>query len=548
MHTQESLNDKIIPASAGANVQRAGKKAVFQLVDNRPQSVIRRKQVNDLTQNQVSGLPIQRVVNNTGLPDQLKSGIEQLSGHTMDDVKVHYNSSQPAQLNAHAYAQGTNIHLAPGQEKHLPHEAWHVVQQKQGRVKPTLQMKGKVNINDDQHLEMEADMMGRRAIQLLKKESSAISKANFVPANIVQRQWIDEGKHMQWNELLNGVQWFYLKEGENKGEMYYVIKDESAIKMADLETVKKLNGKPKPRKFWVANSLFGDVYANLNAKVITPEEAGHLVPGKSLTEDFLKTYPEQISKLLSEVPPLTHIISQLIATERMYSGNHYVFYHALSNSARVLVAYHKAKSTYENKIDHILKYLRGPDLFADKGAPQELSDAGKELVKPAGDHGKIRSHLIALSLSLFSNFHLKGESTFNLFVNNINISTPWEDIIAAKLPKFTNRKWWQAYTALKANKETSGQLLQIIIPKDIAEKVILATTAGGTPIPGATIGEAVNHAAEHVVKTDEHPQGRLLLTSRVIQESMGRIIVIPYSFGGTGELDVTVAKLAAKIP
>ena len=45
----------------------------------------------------------------------------------MDDVNVHYNSNKPAQLQAHAYAQGTDIHLGPGQEKHLPHEAWHVV-------------------------------------------------------------------------------------------------------------------------------------------------------------------------------------------------------------------------------------------------------------------------------------------------------------------------------------------------------------------------------------------------------------------------------------
>ena len=37
----------------------------------------------------------------------------------MDHVKVHYNSSQPAQLNALAYAQGSDIHIGPGQEKHL---------------------------------------------------------------------------------------------------------------------------------------------------------------------------------------------------------------------------------------------------------------------------------------------------------------------------------------------------------------------------------------------------------------------------------------------
>ncbi len=100
-----------------------------------------------------------------GLPGNLKSGIEQLSGYSMDDVKVHYNSSQPAQLQALAYAQGTDIHIAPGQEKHLPHEAWHVAQQKQGRVKPTLQMKTGVPVNDDAGLENEADVMGAKALQ-----------------------------------------------------------------------------------------------------------------------------------------------------------------------------------------------------------------------------------------------------------------------------------------------------------------------------------------------------------------------------------------------
>lgn len=106
--------------------------------------------------------------NNTGLPDQLKSGIESLSGMSMDHVKVHYNSAQPAQLNAHAYAQGSEIHVAPGQEQHLPHEAWHVVQQAQGRVKPTMQMKVGVPINDDAGLESEADVMGAKAVQLTK--------------------------------------------------------------------------------------------------------------------------------------------------------------------------------------------------------------------------------------------------------------------------------------------------------------------------------------------------------------------------------------------
>jgi hypothetical protein len=111
--------------------------------------------------------------NKTGLPDQLKAGIENLSGYSLNDVRVHYNSPKPAQLQALAYTQGTEIHVAPGQEKHLPHEAWHVVQQKQGRVKPTLQMKGKVNINDDAGLEKEADVMGAKAANMPVQEKDA---------------------------------------------------------------------------------------------------------------------------------------------------------------------------------------------------------------------------------------------------------------------------------------------------------------------------------------------------------------------------------------
>lgn len=101
--------------------------------------------------------------NHTGLPDRLKTGVESLSGMSMDHVRVHYNSDKPAQLQAHAYAQGRDIHLAPGQERHLPHEAWHIVQQAQGRVRPTLQMKGGIAVNDDAGLEREADRMGAQA-------------------------------------------------------------------------------------------------------------------------------------------------------------------------------------------------------------------------------------------------------------------------------------------------------------------------------------------------------------------------------------------------
>ncbi|MCI3205650.1 hypothetical protein DBA20_11870 [Pandoraea capi] len=141
-------------------------------------------------------LPLQRAADTSagpesppegGLPGGLKSSIELLSGFTMDDVTVHANSTKPAQLQAHAFTQDTQIHLAPGQEKHLAHEAWHVVQQKQGRVQPNAQTRNGTALNDDAGLEREADIMGERALQLRGRAGAPGSLQSARATPTVQR-------------------------------------------------------------------------------------------------------------------------------------------------------------------------------------------------------------------------------------------------------------------------------------------------------------------------------------------------------------------------
>lgn len=144
------------------NSVRSQKNAQLQAVaDNSPQ-VQQAAQLQAMVNSKAPTAQLKEEKNNTGLPDKLKAGVEKLSGMSMDDVKVHRNSKKPAQLQAEAYAQGSNIHLAPGKEKHLAHETWHVAQQKQGRVKPTMN-KGGTPINDSPKLEREADSMGAKA-------------------------------------------------------------------------------------------------------------------------------------------------------------------------------------------------------------------------------------------------------------------------------------------------------------------------------------------------------------------------------------------------
>lgn len=94
--------------------------------------------------------------NRTGIPGGMKQDFETRSGLSFDDVRVHYNSQKPAKLGALAYTRGTQVYLGPGQERHLPHELGHVVQQKRGLVRPTGTVGG-LPVNTDAGLEAQAD-------------------------------------------------------------------------------------------------------------------------------------------------------------------------------------------------------------------------------------------------------------------------------------------------------------------------------------------------------------------------------------------------------
>ena len=135
----------------------------------------------------------QKVENRTGLPDRLKNGVENLSGYSLDAVKVHYNSSKPAQLQALAYTQGRDIHVGPGQERYLGHEAWHVVQQMQGRVQPTTQLQG-IAVNDNEGLEREADVMGGKAVQCRAVSPFAAYRMNRSKM-VMQMRFLDNAKY-----------------------------------------------------------------------------------------------------------------------------------------------------------------------------------------------------------------------------------------------------------------------------------------------------------------------------------------------------------------
>lgn len=193
--------------------------------------------------------PIQKK-NETGMPDILKAGIESLSGFSMDDVRVHYNSIKPATIQALAYTQGTDIHVAPGQEKYLPHEAWHVAQQMAGRVSPTTNING-MPVNDSVELEHEADIMGEKAVQFKSIDIKNTPKKNKNKINCSLQckktkqpapptRLVDALHTKGWSPV-TGHNW-YIKEAKNLSKA----KDELKSVFTELSRLPGLGSRSKP--------------------------------------------------------------------------------------------------------------------------------------------------------------------------------------------------------------------------------------------------------------------------------------------------------------
>lgn len=114
--------------------------------------------------------PVVQKENKTNMPDGVKSRMESSFNNDFSHVRVHADSSKAPEVGALAYTQGSDIHFAPGQyspdsssgRQLLGHELTHVVQQGEGRVRPTTEVNG-MPVNDSPALEKEADVLGGKA-------------------------------------------------------------------------------------------------------------------------------------------------------------------------------------------------------------------------------------------------------------------------------------------------------------------------------------------------------------------------------------------------
>lgn len=165
---------------------------------------------------------------NKQLPKDLSDNLESSFGQDFSNVALSKNSQQAKRLNAHAFAKGENIHFAPGQfnpstergKNLIGHEFTHIVQQRNGLVKPTIKLGKRLLGNEDRGLENEADYFGKKAAKgepVSKYRSSSLGIRNSLrtvqaKSEVVQRavstwggKWDTDQYDLRKNKGANGT-------------------------------------------------------------------------------------------------------------------------------------------------------------------------------------------------------------------------------------------------------------------------------------------------------------------------------------------------------
>ncbi|MCH5251110.1 MAG: DUF4157 domain-containing protein [Lachnospiraceae bacterium] len=283
-------------------------------------------------------------VNHTGIPTQLKERLGESTGVSFDDVRVRYNLALPAQLDALAYTQGNRVEIATGQERHLPHELGHVVQQKLGAVRTNASING-LAPNTDERLEREVDSMFRSenpvqkkglqrnqgqppVIQRFKFENDSVSGQECVnkenPLELIYNEeissaytkWKDGNKQIKapdrfiWLFLKAYVKSYYKKAQLQVGQQYQVEMDNIIFRVSveeeDVNIANKIN---QNQQIWIdlPDYATGDQFTAAAMLLKRPDTSVRINQYKGTFEDceLWKTFKRTLGEVgeLVEVHP-----------------------------------------------------------------------------------------------------------------------------------------------------------------------------------------------------------------------------------------------------
>lgn len=153
-----------------------------------------------------------------------------------------YQKMAVEENNREENTQGTVIPRTPEQAEHLPPEAWHVVQQRKGRIQSTIQLKE--NTDGNEELERETEQDGTEANAM---EKTASPKLSNTTTNVVQRTLLTKsdifGDQVKWIIVKGIARHIDGGSGDEKAKALTDLFDKKGI--IDIETILHNIGKKK---------------------------------------------------------------------------------------------------------------------------------------------------------------------------------------------------------------------------------------------------------------------------------------------------------------
>ncbi|HEV2601160.1 MAG TPA: ankyrin repeat domain-containing protein [Candidatus Babeliales bacterium] len=197
------------------------------------------------------------------------------------------------------------------------------------------------------------------------------------------------------------------------------------------------------------------------------------------TANFVDRYAEEIK--LDYFPSLRKhrsMIKKMVENEELYKESHIVCYHAQNSENRLIPAilnycyespypnfeYLRTRASDYSNVQQYLDSFAGPHAFrAGKGATND-------------NLAHIRKDLLAVNPTLFSNFHISGESTWDYFLRNRSIGS--------FVKEWLKEERTYGKDILDVNKEfpsETGDIIQIFIPKHLVDECVYVSRPFGVP-------------------------------------------------------------------
>lgn len=228
------------------------------------------------------------------------------------------------------------------------------------------------------------------------------------------------------------------------------------------------------------------------------------------------------------------IIRQMLENEERYQDDYFVFYHAQISDNFLVVEF--LKNLYEFEYHtmlrsdfEFLRFWQNGSRFADVnayldsfGVPSPFSFESFVL---SDHHPDIRQFLLAVNPVLFGNFDWYAECTFEFFIKNQSVYRLVQSILTDIFKRYGfDDRYIKSLIAIdKKFKRSSGDIIQIFIPKGSVNDVAYLSGPGGVPEKELLMG--VN--GKPIVPADYDLQRRRYAKSsrilEIIQNNIGMI-------------------------